>query len=125
MHYIDFTACDRADRKEIEPMDETILAVGAHGKFAGVVIPELARRGATVRGRVRSPAHAPAVRAENTARLLRGAGGSQPRKRIMKADPAVALNTRRSEGRCPSRRRPWAERRACVPGPRGATSRAA
>ncbi len=47
MHYIDFTACDRADRKEIEPMDETILAVGAHGKFAGRVFrssPDAAQR---------------------------------------------------------------------------------
>jgi uncharacterized protein YbjT (DUF2867 family) len=27
-------------------MDETILVVGASGKFAGLVVPELARRGA-------------------------------------------------------------------------------
>ncbi len=44
-------------------MDETILAVGAGGKFAGLVIPELARRGARVRGFVHDPADADAVRA--------------------------------------------------------------
>ena len=31
----------------------TILAVGAAGKYAGLVVPELARRGATVRGLIR------------------------------------------------------------------------
>jgi uncharacterized protein YbjT (DUF2867 family) len=44
-------------------MNETILAVGASGKFAGMVIPELAKRGATVRGLVHHSAHASAVRA--------------------------------------------------------------
>jgi uncharacterized protein YbjT (DUF2867 family) len=32
-----------------------ILAIGAAGKFAGMVVPELAKRGANVRGFVRSP----------------------------------------------------------------------
>jgi len=36
--------------------------VGASGKFAGLVIPELAKRGAKVRGLVHDPADAPAVR---------------------------------------------------------------
>ena len=40
----------------------TILAVGAAGKFAGLVIPELARRGARVRGLVRDPNQSDAVR---------------------------------------------------------------
>ncbi len=53
-------------------MDETILAVGAHGKFAGMVIPELARRGATVRGLVRNPAHAAAVRAAGAQEVVVG-----------------------------------------------------
>jgi uncharacterized protein YbjT (DUF2867 family) len=43
-------------------MDETILVVGASGKFAGMVIPELARRGADVRGLVHNPADAQSVR---------------------------------------------------------------
>jgi len=36
-------------------MSETILAVGADGKCAGLVIPALAARGAKVRGLVRKP----------------------------------------------------------------------
>jgi uncharacterized protein YbjT (DUF2867 family) len=36
-------------------MSETILAVGADGKFAGLVIPALVARGARVRGLVRKP----------------------------------------------------------------------
>lgn len=44
-------------------MDETILAVGAGGKFAGLVIPELARRGVRVRGLVHDATDADAVRA--------------------------------------------------------------
>ena len=43
-------------------MDGTILAVGAGGKFAGMVIPELAKRGAKVRGMIHDPAAAHAVR---------------------------------------------------------------
>jgi uncharacterized protein YbjT (DUF2867 family) len=40
-----------------------ILAIGAAGKFAGLVVPELARRGAKVRGFVRSPDEIDAVKA--------------------------------------------------------------
>jgi hypothetical protein len=36
-------------------MNETILAIGAGGKFAGMVIPALARRGARARGFVHDP----------------------------------------------------------------------
>ena len=43
-------------------MDETILATGAGGKFAGLVVPALARRGARVRGLIRDPAAASQVR---------------------------------------------------------------
>lgn len=39
----------------------TILAVGADGKFAGLVVPELAKRGAKVRGLVRRAQHKDAV----------------------------------------------------------------
>jgi uncharacterized protein YbjT (DUF2867 family) len=45
-------------------MNETILAVGASGKFAGMVIPELARRGASVRGLVHDPSDAGTVRSQ-------------------------------------------------------------
>jgi uncharacterized protein YbjT (DUF2867 family) len=41
----------------------TILAVGAAGKFAGLVLPALARRGAKVRGLVRRASDADEVRA--------------------------------------------------------------
>ena len=34
----------------------TILAVGAAGRFAGLVVPALANRGVSVRGLVRDPA---------------------------------------------------------------------
>ncbi len=53
-------------------MNETILAVGASGKFAGMVIPELAKRGAMVRGLVHSPAHAPAVGAAGAKEVVVG-----------------------------------------------------
>jgi uncharacterized protein YbjT (DUF2867 family) len=43
-------------------MTETILAIGAAGKFAGLVIPELAKRGARVRGLVHKPEQADKVR---------------------------------------------------------------
>ena len=44
-------------------MDETILVVGAAGKFAGLLVPELARRGARIRGMVHDAADADGVRA--------------------------------------------------------------
>ncbi|GAA0766789.1 NAD(P)H-binding protein [Ideonella azotifigens] len=41
----------------------TILAVGAAGKFAGLVLPALAQRGAKVRGLIRRASDTDAVRA--------------------------------------------------------------
>src|SRR5258705_8070285 len=41
----------------------TILAVGAAGKFAGLVLPALAQRGAKVRGLIRRASDAEEVRA--------------------------------------------------------------
>ncbi|KKX33390.1 NmrA family NAD(P)-binding protein [Rhizobium sp. LC145] len=42
---------------------QTVLAVGATGKFAGYVVPELVKRGAKVRALVRGPAQADAAKA--------------------------------------------------------------
>ena len=53
-------------------MTETILVVGAAGKFAGLVIPELAKRGARVRGLVRKPEQADAVRRHGAAEIAIG-----------------------------------------------------
>jgi uncharacterized protein YbjT (DUF2867 family) len=50
----------------------TILAIGATGKFAGLVIPELAKRGATVRGFVRDKMQAPDVRRHGAADVAVG-----------------------------------------------------
>lgn len=50
----------------------TILVVGAAGRFAGLVVPELARRGAVVRGLVRSDAKAAVARAGGTAEIAFG-----------------------------------------------------
>ena len=44
-------------------MDETILVVGASGKFAGLVVPELARRGADIRAVIHDAGDEPTVRA--------------------------------------------------------------
>ncbi len=44
-------------------MGETILVVGAGGKFAGLVVPELARRGADVRAMIHEAGDERAVRA--------------------------------------------------------------
>jgi uncharacterized protein YbjT (DUF2867 family) len=44
-------------------MDETILVVGASGKFAGLVVPELARRGADIRAVIHDARDEPDVRA--------------------------------------------------------------
>ncbi|MBV8584812.1 MAG: NmrA family NAD(P)-binding protein [Verrucomicrobia bacterium] len=49
-----------------------ILAVGADGKFAGLVIPELARRGANVRGLLRRPDHADQVRQNGASEIAIG-----------------------------------------------------
>ena len=46
-----------------------VLAIGAAGKFAGLVIPELARRGLNVRGLVRESAQADEVRRHGAAEV--------------------------------------------------------
>ncbi|MGK9235327.1 NmrA family NAD(P)-binding protein [Inquilinus limosus] len=50
----------------------TILVVGAAGRFAGLVVPELARRGVTVRGLVRDDAKAAMARAAGAAEIAFG-----------------------------------------------------
>lgn len=50
----------------------TILAVGAAGHFAGLVVPELATRGARVRGLVRRPSEADDVRKHGAAEVAIG-----------------------------------------------------
>lgn len=47
----------------------TVVAVGAAGANAGLVVPELARRGVRVRALVRDPAQATAVRARGAAEV--------------------------------------------------------
>lgn len=49
-----------------------VLAVGAAGKFAGLVVPELVKRGATVRGLTDDPQHADAVRKNGAAEVAVG-----------------------------------------------------
>lgn len=53
-------------------MGDTILAVGADGKFAGLVVLELAARGARVRGLVRKAEAADAVRSHGAAEIAIG-----------------------------------------------------
>ena len=53
-------------------MSGTILAVGADGKFAGLVIPALAARGAHVRGLIQTADAADAVRAKGAAEVAIG-----------------------------------------------------
>ena len=53
-------------------MASTILAVGAAGKFAGLVLPALAKRGARVRGLVRDPADAEGVQRHGAAEVAIG-----------------------------------------------------
>jgi uncharacterized protein YbjT (DUF2867 family) len=53
-------------------MNETILAVGASGKFAGMVIPELARRRAHVRGFVHDPNDIGTVRSQGAKDVVIG-----------------------------------------------------
>lgn len=50
----------------------TVLAVGAAGKFAGLVIPELAKRGVTVRGLVRHKSQFDDVRRHGAAEVVVG-----------------------------------------------------
>ena len=47
----------------------TVLAVGANGKFAGLVVPELTRRGAKVRGLIRNGKEESAVRHHGAAEV--------------------------------------------------------
>ena len=56
----------------------TILAVGAAGKFAGLVLPELARRGAKVRGLIRHASDAEAVRVHGATDVAIGELGNRP-----------------------------------------------
>ena len=49
-----------------------VLAVGAAGKFAGLVVPELVKRGATVRGLTEEPRHADAVKKNGAAEVAIG-----------------------------------------------------
>ena len=53
-------------------MNETILAIGAAGKFAGLVLPELAKRGARVRGLVQRPEQVDQVRQHGAAEIAVG-----------------------------------------------------
>ena len=52
--------------------NSTILAVGAAGKFAGLVVPELAKRGAKVRGLVRDAKQGEEVRRHGAAEVAVG-----------------------------------------------------
>jgi uncharacterized protein YbjT (DUF2867 family) len=54
-----------------------VLAVGAAGKFPGLVIPELVRRGATVRGLAKDESQVDAVRQHGAAEVTVGDLGSQ------------------------------------------------
>ena len=53
-------------------MNNTVLAIGADGKSAGLVVPALVARGATVRGLVRKPEAAEMVRARGAAEVAVG-----------------------------------------------------
>jgi uncharacterized protein YbjT (DUF2867 family) len=50
----------------------TVLSVGAAGKFAGLVVPELAKRGAKVRGLIRRVDDAEKVRKHGAAEVAIG-----------------------------------------------------
>lgn len=50
----------------------TVLAVGASGRFAGLVVPELARRGAQVRGLIHRPDDADRVMSNGAAEVAVG-----------------------------------------------------
>ena len=52
--------------------NQTTLAVGAAGKFAGLVVPELVKRGAVVRGLTSSPKHTDTVRKNGAAEVAVG-----------------------------------------------------
>ena len=52
--------------------DSKVLAVGAAGRFARLVVPELVKRGATVRGLTSDPGHVDAVRQNGAAEVAVG-----------------------------------------------------
>jgi uncharacterized protein YbjT (DUF2867 family) len=60
-------------------MNETILVVGASGKFAGLVIPELARRGARIRGLVHKSEDMESVRTQGAEEAIVGDLGNAAR----------------------------------------------
>lgn len=51
------------------PTETTVLAVGAAGRFAGMVLPELVKRGVTVRALIRDPSEADTVRAHGASEI--------------------------------------------------------
>ena len=53
-------------------MKDTILAIGAEGRFAGLVLPALVERGATVRGLIRDPGSAGRVRKSGATEIAVG-----------------------------------------------------
>jgi uncharacterized protein YbjT (DUF2867 family) len=53
-------------------MPGTILAIGASGRFAGLVIPALAKRGASIRAFIRKPEQASMVRKNGAAEIAIG-----------------------------------------------------
>lgn len=58
--------------RKVEIMHETILAIGAEGRFASLVLPAVAGRGATVRGLIRDPAASDRVRESGAAETVVG-----------------------------------------------------
>ncbi len=56
----------------MQKLPQTILAVGAAGKFAGFVVPELAKRGARVRGLIQDPKQGDAVLKAGAAEIAIG-----------------------------------------------------
>ncbi len=57
---------------EMSTTNPKILAIGAAGQFAGLVVPELKKRGATVRGFVRDAEHAAIARKLGAAEIAIG-----------------------------------------------------
>ncbi|WP_163823421.1 NmrA family NAD(P)-binding protein, partial [Proteus mirabilis] len=55
----------------MSPDHPTVLVVGAAGRFAGLVVPELVRRGAVVRGLVRDGSQAALARDRGAAEIAR------------------------------------------------------
>ncbi len=49
-----------------------ILSIGANGRFAGLVVPELAARGARVRGLVRKPENVDKAKANGASEVVLG-----------------------------------------------------